>query len=253
MLLTARAVAALILREMATSYGRSPGGFTWAFVEPMAGITLLSVVLSVAFHAPPLGQSFPLFYATGLIPFLIYSEISSKVAQAINFSRPLLAYPSVTFVDALLARFAINFLVQIAVANVLLFGIVLATAPGNWPDLASAGVGIAMSGALGFGVGTCNCFLLTRFPIWQRAWSILNRPLFLVSAIFFVFETLPERFRDVLWWNPIVHVVGEFRRAFYESYQADYVSPAYVFGLSLALTAFGMIFLRRYHRELIED
>ena len=96
MVQTGRAVMALILREMATSYGRSPGGYAWAVLEPLAGIAPLTVVLSVAFHAPPLGSSFALFYATGLVPFLFYNEISTKVAQSINFSRPLLAYPSVT-------------------------------------------------------------------------------------------------------------------------------------------------------------
>lgn len=252
MILAARAVTALVLREMATSYGRSPGGFAWAFIEPVAGIALLSFVLGLAFHAPPLGSSFPLFYATGLIPFLFYNEVSTRVAQAINFSKPLLSYPSVTFVDALVARLAINFLVQLAVANILLVGILVLGVPGGWPDLAKAGLGFAMIGAFGFGVGTLNCFLLTRFPIWQRVWSILNRPLFLVSCVFFTFESLPERFQAVLWWNPLVHLVGQIRTAFYPTYAGAYISPAYVFGLGLGLTVMGMIFLRRYHRELIE-
>ncbi len=71
MVQTGRAVMALILREMATSYGRSPGGYAWAVLEPLAGIALLTVVLSVAFHAPPLGSSFALFYIFGLSMVLI--------------------------------------------------------------------------------------------------------------------------------------------------------------------------------------
>ncbi len=252
MVQTGRAVMALILREMATSYGRSPGGYAWAVLEPLAGIALLTVVLSVAFHAPPLGSSFALFYATGLVPFLFYNEISTKVAQSINFSRPLLAYPSVTFVDALIARFAINFLVQLAVAYLLLFGILATQTRGAWPDLAALGLSFAMIGALGMGVGTLNCFLLTHFPMWQRVWAILNRPLFIVSCIFFTFESIPERFQAFLWWNPVVHVVGQSRRAFYPNYAGDYVSAIYIFGLSMVLTVFGLIFLRRYHRNLIE-
>ncbi|MDJ0823602.1 MAG: sugar ABC transporter permease, partial [Paracoccaceae bacterium] len=31
---TARAVMALMLREMSTSFGRSPGGYLWAILEP---------------------------------------------------------------------------------------------------------------------------------------------------------------------------------------------------------------------------
>ena len=35
-----RCVIALMLREMATTYGRSPGGYLWVMLEPIAGIAL---------------------------------------------------------------------------------------------------------------------------------------------------------------------------------------------------------------------
>ena len=195
---TGRVVYALILREMATTYGRSPGGFLWAVLEPVAGIALLSIVLSVAFVAPPLGNSFLLFYATGLVPFLFYNDLSTKISQSINFSRPLLAYPRVTFVDALIARFTINFLAQLAVAITVFIGIVIVAAPDRWPDWAGVGFAFFLIGAFGLSVGVMNCYLLTRFPIWQRVWTILNRPLFVISCIFFLFEGIPERFQNFM-------------------------------------------------------
>ncbi len=249
---TGRSVLALVLREMSTTYGRSPGGYLWAVLEPLAGIALLSIVLSMAFKVPPIGTSFPLYYATGLVPFLGYNDLASKVSQSINFSRPLLAYPSVTFVDALLARFAINYLIQLSVGHLVFFGIICLGVPEGWPDFAKVGQAFAMMGAFGFGVGTLNCFLLTRFPIWQRFWAILNRPLFVMSCIFFTFESIPPKFQTFLWWNPIVHFVGKMRDAFYDGYSPDYVSPGFVFGISMLLTTFGLVFLRRYHRDMIE-
>ena len=97
-----------------------------------------------------------------------------------------------------------------------------------------------------------NCFLLTKFPIWQRFWAILNRPRFVISCIFFTFESVPQQFQAYLWWNPIVHLVGQMRIGFYREYSGDYVSSAFVFGASLALMMFGMLFLRRHHLALIE-
>ena len=251
MLATVRPITALILREMATTYGRSPGGYVWAVLEPLAGIALLSLVLSLAFVAPPLGSSFPLFYATGLIPFLFYNDVSTKVGQSINFSRPLLRYPSVTFLDAILARFVINFLVQLLVAYLLLYSILMFARDAGWPDFAHLGLAFGMIGTLALGVGVLNCFLLTRFPIWQRLWGIANRPLFIVSCIFFTFEGVPEKFQHFLWWNPIVHLTGQMRMAVFEGYRPDYLSPTYVFGLSLILMVLGLIFLRRHHRALV--
>lgn len=248
-----RTITALVLREMATSYGRSPGGYIWAVLEPVAGIALLSAVFSLMFHAPALGINFPLFYATGMVPFVTFSSVSAKLAQSINFSKPLLAYPSVTFLDAILARFILNMLTEIMVAYLVFTGILLIFETRVLIDLLVIAEALLLAGALALGVGTLNCFLFTRFAIWQQAWSILMRPMFIISCVFMVFNSLPEFLRNWLWYNPLVHIVGLMRRGFYSSYDAPYVSQGYVLGFSAICLVLGLIFLRRYQYELLHN
>ena len=248
-----RTITALVLREMATSYGRSPGGYLWAVLEPVAGIALLSAVFSLMFHAPALGINFPLFYATGMIPFVTFSSVSAKLAQSINFSKPLLAYPSVTFLDAILARFILNVLTEVMVAYLVFTGILLIFETRVLIDIPVIAEALLLAGALALGVGTLNCFLFTRFPIWQQAWSILMRPMFIISCVFMVYNSLPEFLRGWLWYNPLVHIVGLMRRGFYSSYDAPYVSQAYVLGFSAVCLVMGLIFLRRYQYELLHS
>lgn len=244
-------ISALILREMATSYGRSPGGYLWAFAEPVAGIALLTLVFSLGFHAPPLGTSFALFYATGLLPFLLYSDLNGKLSQAINFSLPLLSYPRVTLADAVLARACLNIGTQVLVCCAVLLGLASFIDFQARLDLALLFQAIGCAFLLGFGIGTLNCFLVTRFPIWQRAWSIANRPLFLLSCIVFTFESIPSPFRDWLWFNPIVHVVGMMRQAMYFGYSAEYVSVGYVVFVSLITSVCGFFAIWRYKDILL--
>lgn len=246
-----RAVTALMLREMGTTYGRSPGGYIWAVLEPAAGIALLSVIFSVGFRAPALGISFPMFYATGMLPFLIFSIVVNKIAQSLNFSRPLLAYPTVTFMDALIARFVLNMLTQLMVAYVVLVSILLIFETRITPDYSVIVQAFALTALLAMGVGTLNAFLMTQFPVWQQAWNIIMRPMFLISCIFFLFETIPQPYREYLWWNPLVHLVGLMRRGFYGTYDAPYVSAGYVISIALITLVFGLIFLRRFHRDLL--
>ena len=250
---SARTILALVLREMATTNGRSPGGYLWAILEPVAGIALLTGIFSLGFRSPSLGTSFPIFYATGVVPFQLYIDISGKVAQSLLFSRPLLAYPAVTFLDAIIARFLTNLLTQLMVAYVVLFGILLTFESRTAPDPVGIALGFAMAASLALGIGIMNAFLFTMFPIWQRIWAILNRPMFLISCIFFLLENVPEPYRDYLWWNPLVHVVGQMRASFYPTYDATYVSYPYVFGIALGLSATGLLFLRRYHRVLLNS
>lgn len=250
---TLRTVAALMLREMATTYGRTPGGYLWAVVEPVGGIAMLSYAFSLFLHRPALGVNFPLFYATAYLPFMLYAQLAQKIGQALQFSRPLLAYPSVTFIDAIAARFALNALTQVVIFGLVVAGIHMVfglRAEPRWEAILTA---LAMAAMLGLGIGTMTCYLRGVLPFWDTVWGIINRPIFIVSGLFFLFEDAPLAARGVLWWNPLIHVTGEMRCGIYPGYQATYVSPAYVFAVGLVLLALGLVLLKRAHRDILND
>jgi len=242
---------ALVLREMATTHGKSPGGYIWAVLEPVAAIALMTMIFSVGFRAPSIGINFPIFYATGVLPFSLFMDVSSKIAASLMFSKALLAYPKVTFVDAIIGRLIVCVMTQLMVNYVVFVGILATFETRTGPDLPVIATSYAMAIVLGLGVGTLNCFLMTTFPVWQRIWSVVTRPLFIVSCVFFVYDTIPQPYRDYLWYNPLVHVVGMMRHGFYPSYDAPYVSAIYVFAVGLGLMVIGLVFLRHYHRDLL--
>jgi len=250
---TMRSILALMLREMATTYGRSPGGYVWAVLEPVAGSALLTFVFSLAFNTPPIGQSFPLFYASGFLPFMVYLNISNKLTVAIRFSKPLLFYPAIRYIDPLVARFALNALTEVLVGIIVLVGIYWVfdiPAVVDWTYILGA---YALALGLGFGVGVLNCVAVSMIPIWERIWAILNRPLFIVSTVFFVFEAVPHPYRDLLWFNPIVHLTGYMRAGLFPGYDAAFVSPLYVGGIAGITLVLGLLLLRRWYREIINN
>lgn len=248
-----RAIGALILREMTTANGRSANGYLWAVAEPVGGIVLLTVIFSLGFRSPPVGTNFAIFYASGLVPFMFYQTLSNKVARAIQYSKSLLAYPAVTFMDALLARTLYETVTQILVAYLIFAGIYFSMETRTDPQILEIMLSLAMALVFSLGVGVMNCFLFSAFDWWSSAWSILTRPLFIMSCIFFIFDDIPQPFQDYLWFNPLVHIIGQMRKAFYPSYAGDYVSPLYVFGVGVALIAIGLAFLTRYHRDLVSS
>lgn len=247
-----RTVMALILREMSTTYGRSPGGYLWAIVDPVAGLLLMSLVFSLAFQNPPLGNSFPLFYATGYLPFMMFNDIANKMATSINFSRSLLAYPAVTFVDALVARLLLAFLTHMMVAYIIFTVLIFVLGARSQLDLPNVLLGMTCMTALAVGIGTLNCYLMTTFPVWERTWQILTRPLFLISGIFFTYADLPRVAQEVVWYNPLIHAVGITRSGFYAAYKADYVSLTFIFAVAITTMTLGMLLLWRNYRTLLE-
>ncbi len=248
---TGRAILALMLREMVTSYGRSPGGYLWALLEPIAAIALLSFAFSLAFHSPTLGISFPLFYATGYLPYMLFHDVSLKTATAIRFSRPLLNFGALTLFDMIAARFLLNLFTHLVIAAIVFAGLFLCfetRASISAPVVAQA---LALAALLAGGIGLLNAYLFLAFPAWERLWQVATRPLFIMSGVFFVFEDLPQEIRDFLWFNPLFHITGEMRRGFYPTYGADYAAPIYVVMLGLGFGVFGLLLLARHAEGLI--
>lgn len=247
-----RAVFALVLREMSTTYGRSPGGYLWAILEPVAALALLSAIFAVLFRSPPLGNNFPLFYASGVLPFTFFMSTSNKIAQALTFSRQLLAYPTVTYIDTIIARFVLALLTDLMVCYIVFAGILMIFDTRVIPDLMVMAVAILLAEILGLGLGTLNCYISTRFPVWLRIWSILMRPMLILSGVLFVFDSIPQPYRDWLWFNPLVHVIGWMRHGLYTTYDADYVSIPYVLAISGICMATGLTLLHRNYRMLLQ-
>lgn len=248
---SARTVAALILREMSTRYGRTPGGYLWGIVEPLAAIVILSVAFSLVMRTPSLGTSFILFYATGYLPFNVYQTLANMISKAIGFSKPLLKYPAVTWIDAVIARFLLNSLTSLLITALLLTGILAIIDSRTVLDFPPIVTALALAMILGLGVGVLNCALSGLFPLWEMIWSIFTRPLFLASGVLFLFDTMPPIARTILWYNPLIHVVGRMRTGFFPTYTAPYVNEVYVVAIALTCLALGLILLGRYHRDIL--
>lgn len=248
---TLRSVLALILREMSTRYGNTPGGYIWAVLEPLAAILFLSLGFSLIMRTPSLGNSFLLFYATGYMPFDLYVRISNTTGRALSYSKPLLKYPSVTWFDAVLARFLLNSLTSIVVMLILFVGILLVIDSRTLLDLSPTITATSLAMLLGLGVGTINCVLMGLFPLWEMMWAIVTRPLFLASGVFFLYEDLPPIAQDILAYNPLIHITGLMRTAFYPTYTAAYINIPYVLFVSLGLLTLGLVLMGRYHRDIL--
>lgn len=246
-----RSVAALVLREMSTTYGRSRIGYGWVLLEPILAITFLAFAFSFVLRAPPVGESFVLFYATGYLPFLMYRDSAAKLGVSISFSRPLLRYPAVAIIDALIARLLLSILVGSVVFVVVMLGISLIEEPIVIADYFLVLISISLGFCVGGGVGVLNAFLFAVSQDWQRLWGVITRPLFLGSAVLYNFQALPEPIGKILWYNPLVHVVGLMRSGVYPSYDAEYTSIVYVIVICLVLSVFGLFMLRSWSDRLL--
>ena len=248
-----RTISALMLREMSTRYGRSAGGYVWAILEPISAVLLLAIGFSLLVRAPSLGNSFIIFYASSFLPFNAYQQISLFVSRSIDFSKPLLFYPAVSWVDAVLARFILNALTNIMVTYVVLLLFFQMTETRALVEIGPILLSMLLALGLGFGLGVLNCVLSGLFPTWPMIWSIVTRPLFLASGIFYIYEDMPRTVQDFMWFNPLIHITGLMRTGIYPTYSPQYISISFVVAVTLVTSAFGLLLLARYHRDILQN
>lgn len=249
----ARTIAALMLREMGSTYGRNPGGYLWAFIEPLAAIMVMALAFSFFVRTPPIGTSFILFFATGFLPYGLYMTITQCTQSALRYSRQLLAYPRVTWLDAVLARFLLNGLTELAVIVTVWVGILALVDTHATIDLWPLVHALTLAMLGGLGVGLINALLGGLFPIWLIFWGIFNRPLLFASGVLILYDGLPASAQNILWWNPLMHVTSLARAGFYASYDAAFVSLPYCYGVALVLVAIGLICMRAWYKVVLEQ
>ncbi len=246
-----RSILALMLREMSTRYGRSPGGYIWAVLEPLGALVVMAFVFSLLLRSPSLGNSFLLFYATGYLPFLLYSLTLQTVMQALNFSKPLLMYPAVNWLDAIFARFILNALTSVAVTCIVLFVLLEFTDATAVLEFRHMILSLALAGLLGLGHGTFNCALVGLVPVYGSFWGIAQRPLLIAAGVFFLYEDLPPSIQVFLDWTPWIHFTALFRQGVYSNYAPDFISIPMVLLWALVPLAFGLLLLRKYRHEIL--
>lgn len=239
-----RVIHALMLREMITRYGTSKLGYVWALLEPVAIIAVLTVLFSQVSHTPALGTSFPLFFASGYVAFHWFHDISTVVARSAHVNRPLFLFPMVTPLDTVVARFVLQVLTAMAV-GVIVMGGVLYLAPDRVVLSPSSILGaFGMASALGLSVGLFNVWAMALSRSWEIGWSLVSRPLLFISCVFYSFWSVPAALRELLWWNPLVHIVALFRAGFYPAQDSSHVEPPYVLALAAAFALTGLAGLR---------
>lgn len=238
-----RVTSALIIREMAARFGDKPGGYVWALLDPLTHVFLMTIIFSAIAKAPPLGTSFPLFFASGYLCFQFYQGMSTYVASAVKANKSLLTYPLVAPIDAVVARYILQFITTSFVATFIL-GTIIVQLPYSvhfdWPRILEA---LFAATLLGVGMGLINVTLFARSPLYEQIFSLVNRPMFMVSGVFFLPDAMPRPYADYLLYNPILHSVMCFRRGIYPEYNPEMLDMGYVYEWVSCLIFIGLALL----------
>ncbi len=240
------AVKALFLREIKTRFGKYRLGYLWAILEPAAHLLILLAVFGYIMHRTMPDISFPVFLLNGLIPYFLFSNISTRSIGAIEANQGLFNYRPVKPVDTIIARTLLETLIYSGVYIVLMCIVGVFGEKITITSILTLILTWSLLILFAFGFGLIFMVLGKTFPEAEKFLPIVLKPLYFISCVMFPLHAIPKEFWPYLLWNPIIHAVELSRESVVAGYVSEGVSLNY-----LALCALVALFLGLavYHKR----
>ena len=235
-----RSIVALMRRDLMMRYGRDNIGFVWVIVEPML-LTCGVMIIWSASGSSKNGINVVEFVLTGYMPLTLWRHLTGPVVNLFHNSWPLLYHRSVSLLDLIAARQAIE-LVATSAALLVVAGILyiigLITGVAHW-DLFL--LGWLMMALIGTGFGALLAAVTEVTETVERfvqPFQYLNIP---ISGAFFMVDWLPTWGQKAILYHPLAHCYEVFRAGYFgESVTTHYDLP-YFFVVAFIILFAGIL------------
>ena len=234
-------IVALMLREMKTRFGRHAGGYLWALIEPVMFIAALLLFKVAILGSGIQDANAVASLAAGVLAFFLFRDIVQRALAAVSGNRGLLMHPIVTPLDILLARSLLEAATSLVVTCVIATGIFVLWGEGlPAAPLALLGV-LAVAAGFGLSLGLLLGAAVAVWPVVERIVAPLLRVGFFISGVFFTPASLPPELRDLLLWNPVLHITEAARAAWLSVPIETFGSLTYPIAVAWLLLPLGLV------------
>lgn len=243
-------VGALLMRELASRFGRENLGFVWLFLEPALLGGVIGLVHHLTGHGLPGGIDVFSFWVLGYIPYFLFRAVVNRAPVAIVSNQSLLYHRRVTILDVMVSR---NLLEGAAVLGAMAaFILALGAVNGTWPEQpAKIVAGMALMLGLAHGISMLVAAGAVYSEMFDRLTHLVTYLSLPVLGAFYMVFWLPTELQEAALWIPTVHCFELVRNGqFGDAVPTTYDIP-YVLACIAVLNLFGMAALRKARRDLV--
>ncbi len=249
-LVEARVISALVLREIHTINGNSKLGYLWVLIQSVFSIGVFwGMRQFMGAGQAPHGMNMAMFLAIGMGVWGIFSNTVSRCMSAVSGNRALLTFPQVTELDVMIARTLVVSATQILVTVIIIvvsavlldYRIII----GNFPLLLML---LCCVPLMSFGIGLIITSITVFVPVLEKIVPMVLRVMFFVSGVFFSLSAFNSTVAEYLLLNPVMQSIELFRESLHEPYEIQGLNFGYILIMTISSCAIGGL-LERYVRS----
>lgn len=224
-----RVILVLLAREYNMRAGRNWIALIGEVSQAMAMIVFFILLRTLLGGGTHRGMETAPFIASGLLAILIFRSIIGDIRGIRGPLRGFVNMPQVTILDVLVVRYIYKLVLYIFIAIIMFQCFIflgLSPTVEDWLALLSM---YFLSSQLALYTGIILLNLMPESVVTTMFNNIFDRVVFWCSGAFFVMPEMPSRAKEILIYNPLLHITEEARSAYFLVYDSDYVNMTYVF------------------------
>jgi capsular polysaccharide transport system permease protein len=243
-------VFALFVREIRTKFNDKLG-ISWAVVSPLIFIFMLSFMRGRMNGGDTWGMPTFAFMAYGMIMIQMFLGVLQTTISSIQRNKALMAFRQVQPISAVVASAVFSLLVNLfvvvsIVGLMFLIGINIELAD-PLTYILNFSLLWLLAVSIGLIISIFSCFI----PEIKELFSLVTRPMFFISGVFFSLNDVHLEYRKYLDWNPVLHMIELSRHAAYPGYPAETVSQSYSFQICVFFLFLALAVYHSYWKQAI--
>ena len=237
----------LTWRDIKVRYKQTVLGATWAIIQPLFTMLLFTLFFGKLGHIPSDGVPYPIFAYAGLLPWMFFSNAVTNSGNSLVGSSNLIT--KVYFPRMIIPGAAVLAgLVDLAIAFFILVGLMFYYRVALSWSLLAVPLLVALTSLLAIGVGMWASALNVKYRDIRYALPFCIQLWMFFSPVIYPVSLMPQKWRWILWLNPLSGIIEGFRSALFGVNQFDWTALSISIAMTLGILVYSAYSFRRMER-----
>src|SRR3989441_2571681 len=237
----------LTWRDIKVRYKQTLLGASWAIVQPLATMLIFTLFFGKLGHIPSDGVPYPIFAYAGLLPWMFFSNAVNSSGNSLVGSSNLITkvyFPRMIIPGAAVAAGLVDF----AIAFVILIALMLYYHVPLTLGLLGLPLLVTLTTLLALGVGMWASALNVKYRDVRYALPFMIQLWMFASPVIYPASLMPQKWRWVLWLNPLTGIIEGFRSSVFGANKFDWSALGLPTTITLAVCVYSAYHFRRMER-----